>query len=139
MSYTKHGRGVNCWPDLKTEPDNRSFWRPMAIPPARDAPPFQQVKAMGRVREGMASASSPRWTTSSPTTLTGSLVCERAWAGSSGLPSPAFSRLAFSQTGVQPLPLARLPVELAEEAVMHIDAGIEVGMTLVATGGAEEE
>ena len=54
---------------------------------------------MGAVREGMASASSPLWTTRSPTTLTGSLVCERAWAGSPGLPSPAFSRLTFSQTG----------------------------------------
>ena len=30
-------------------------------------------------------------------------------------------------------------MELAEEAVMHIDAGVEVGMTLVAAGGAEEE
>ena len=30
-------------------------------------------------------------------------------------------------------------MELAKEAVMHIDAGVEVGMTLVATLGAEEE
>src|SRR5215831_7350793 len=30
-------------------------------------------------------------------------------------------------------------MELAEKAVMHSDAGVEVGMTLVATGGAAEE
>src|SRR5262245_46592878 len=30
-------------------------------------------------------------------------------------------------------------MQLAEEAVMHIDAGVEVGMTLVATRGAAEE
>ena len=30
-------------------------------------------------------------------------------------------------------------MELAEEAVMHIHAGVEVGMALIATLGAEEE
>ena len=40
---------------------------------------------------------------------------------------------------MQPLLLARLPVELAKEAVMHIDAGVKVGMALVVAGRAREE
>ena len=40
----------------------------------------------------------------SPTTFTCSLMCERAWAGSVGLPSPAFSHPTSSRTGrCQPL------------------------------------
>jgi len=50
-------------------------------------------------REASPSESWPPWSSSSPTALTCLLVCRRAWAGSAGLPSPAFSRLTFSQTG----------------------------------------
>src|SRR5689334_7197113 len=82
----------------------------------------------------------PLWTNRSPTTLTCSLVCERAWAGSMGLPSPDISRLTSSQTGRSAAWFhRRLPMELAEKAVMHIHAGVEVGMTLVAAHGAKEE
>jgi hypothetical protein len=92
-------RGVNCCPDLKTELDNRRFWRPKAIPPARDAPPFQQVKAMGPVREGMASASSPGGPPGAPPLSRLRSFANGPLAGSSGVPSPAFSRLTSSQTG----------------------------------------
>src|SRR5215469_12105239 len=82
----------------------------------------------------------PRQTNSSPTTLTCSLICERAWAGSVGLPSPAFSHPTCSRTGRSAARfLARLPMPITEEAVMHIAGRVEVGMALVVTNGAAEE
>src|SRR5260370_11235483 len=82
----------------------------------------------------------PRQTNSSHTTLTCSLICERAWAGSSGLPSPAFSHPTCSRTGRSAaLWCSRLPVKFTKEAVMHIAGRIKVGMALVVTNGAEKE
>src|SRR6266446_487842 len=82
----------------------------------------------------------PRWTNSSPTTLTCMLTCIRAWAGSQGLPSPAFSHPTCSRTRRSAAFLcSRLPMILTEEAVMHIHRGIEVGMALVVANGTKEE
>ena len=82
----------------------------------------------------------PRWTNSSPTTLTCMLTCIRAWAGSQGLPSPAFSHPTCSRTGRSAALLcSRLPMILTEEAVMHIRGSIEVCMALVVARGSEKE
>src|SRR2546429_7602132 len=68
------------------------------------------------------------------------LTCIRAWAGSQGLPSPAFSHPTCSRTGRSAaLWCSRLPMILTEEAVMHIHGRIEVGMALVVASGAEKE
>jgi hypothetical protein len=80
-----------------------------------------RLTGMGHVRESMESESYSRWTSNSPTTLTCSLVCERAWAGSKGFPSPAISHLVSSQTGRSAAAFgSRLPMKLVKKAMMHI-------------------
>ena len=131
-----------CQPLSKT--GDRDGQKPFLPPSNRPAPQrschIPECYDLRWCPRGDAGWNVPRWTNRSPTTLTCSLVCERAWAGSPGLPSPAISRLTSSQTGRSAARFhAQLPMELAEEAVVHIHAGIEVGMALVATGGAKEQ
>ena len=88
----------------------------------------------------MLSESCPRWSSNSPTTLTCMLMCIRAWAGSLGLPSPAFSHPTSSRTGRSATALeAWLPMILMEEAVMHIHGSVVVCMALVVARGARKE
>jgi hypothetical protein len=101
-NFTK--RGVNRCPNLLTDLDKSCFCRPGSVRPASVPSAFQQVISPGGVFKTMQIGTSPSRTNRSPTTLSCLLICRRAWAGSAGLPSPAFFHPTFSRIErVQPL------------------------------------
>lgn len=145
--FSKHRRGVSCCPKPLTGVDTRLFLLPFLHPAGSRFSDNKTGKEGGCDRETLPSESWPLGSRNSPTTLTCRLVCLRAWAGSSGLPSPVFSHLTHGQAGrVCPHPerapgrfLARLPMPFSPEGVMHIDTRVGSGLRFIATHRATEQ
>ena len=109
---------------------------------------FQDAIDSGHVRESMQVGTCPRWTSDSRTTLivsqTQRFLHGPAWPASSGLPSTGFSPATCSRRGRCCHPSAasfetRPPMTLAEEAMMHIHAGVPVSVHFIATVRTPEQ
>src|SRR5258708_219502 len=85
----------------------------------------------------------PARASGSPSTFTCSLICERAWPASAGVPSTGFSPAAYQPQRALRWSAAAfqtwLPVILLVEGVMHIGRGVPVRIHLKVTKRTGEE